>query len=240
MQEIINQKMRKMKLYGMLQSYQTLLDANQHHTLSNDEFLSLLVQAEWEERENRRIEYYLRVARFRYKASIEEIDFSKNRELDKTLVLRLADCSFIKKGEDVLITGPTGVGKSFITSALGHQACFNGYKVKYFNAQKLFTSLKMAKADGSYLKEIARIEKQDLLILDDFGMQPMDEYSRMAMMEIMEDRHAKNSTIISSQLPVNKWYEVIGESTVADAILDRLVHGSHRIELNGQSLRKKN
>jgi DNA replication protein DnaC len=238
MQEIIKQKMSQMKLYGMQQTYNSVLEGNQHHSLTNDEFINLLVQAEWDEREDRKINRYLKGARFRYQASIEEIDFTKSRNLDKTFVLRLADCSFIKRREDLLITGPTGVGKSYMASAIGHQACQNGYKVLYFNSQKLFARLKMSKADGSYYKEINKIEKQDLLILDDFGLQPLDNYYCSILMEIIEDRHARKSTLISSQLPVSSWYEVIGESTIADAILDRLVHKAHRLELKGESMRK--
>jgi DNA replication protein DnaC len=215
MQEIIKQKMSQMKLYGMQQTYHTLLEGNQYHSLTNDEFINLLIQAEWEERENRKIDRYLKGAHFRYQASIEEIDFTKSRNMDKTFLLRLADCSYIKRREDVLITGPTGVGKSYIASALGHQACQNGYRVLYFNSQRLFSRLKMSKADGSYYKEINKIEKQDLLILDDFGLQPLDNYSRSTLMEIIEDRHGRKSTIISSQLPVGSWYEVIGESGLA-------------------------
>jgi DNA replication protein DnaC len=138
-----------------------------------------------------------------------------------------------------LITGPTGVGKSFIASAIGHQACLLGYRILYFNTQKLFAKLKILKADGTYLKEMTRIEKCDLLILDDFGMQNLDNATRMNLMEIIEDRHGRKSTLIASQLPVASWYEVIGESTIADAILDRLIHGAHRMELKGSSMRKK-
>ncbi len=138
-----------------------------------------------------------------------------------------------------MITGPTGVGKSFIASAIGHQACLLGYRILYFNTQKLFAKLKILKADGTYLKEMTRIEKCDLLILDDFGMQNLDNATRMNLMEIIEDRHGRKSTLIASQLPVASWYEVIGESTIADAILDRLIHGAHRMELKGSSMRKK-
>ena len=239
MQEVIKQKMSQMKLYGMQQAYHTLLEKNQYHSITNDELVNLLIQAEWEERENRKINRYLKSARFRYQASIEEIDFSQNRNLDKSFILRLSDCSFIKRKEDLLISGPTGVGKSFLASALGHQACYNGYRVMYFNTQKLFAKLKMSKADGSYFREINKIEKQDLLILDDFGLQPLDNYNRTVLMEIIEDRHGRKSTIVSSQLPVGKWYDIIGESTIADAILDRLVHKAHRIELKGESMRKR-
>lgn len=237
MNNILNQ-MSQMKFYGMQQTYQTLLESNQHHTLTNDELVSMLIQSEWEDRENRKINRYLRSARFRYQASIEEVDFTASRGLDKNRLLRLADCHFIQKKENVLISGPTGVGKSYLASALGHQGCLQGYRTLYFNAQKLFPQLKMLKADGSYLKQVNRIEKHDLLILDDFGLQPLDNNSRMMLLEIIEDRHGRKSTIISSQLPVAKWHEIIGDSTVADAILDRMVHNAHRIELKGESLRK--
>lgn len=239
MQETVKQKMSQMKLYGMQQAYLAVLDKNHHHTLTNDELIDLLIQAEWDERENKRINRYLKTARFRYQASIEEVDFTKNRNLDKTSFLRLVDCGFIKRKEDLLITGSTGLGKSFLASAIGHQACLNGYKTLYFNSQKFFTKLKMAKADGSYSKEINKIEKQDLLIIDDFGLQPLDAYNRNTLMEVIEDRHARRSTIVSSQLPISSWYDIIGESTIADAILDRLIHKSIRIELKGPSLRKQ-
>ena len=239
MNSTVLNKMSHMKLHGMLRSYQTMLDSNQHHDLTHDELINILIQSEWEERENKKISRHLRLAKFRYGASIEEINFTTSRGLDKTQVMRLADADFITRKENILITGPTGVGKSFLGSALGHQACQSGHKTLYFNTQKLFSRLKMLKADGSYSRELSRIEKYDLLILDDFGLAPLDNVARMFLLEIIEDRHGRKSTIISSQLPVSKWYEVIGESTVADAILDRMVHTAHRIELKGESLRKK-
>lgn len=239
MNSTILNKMSQMKFYGMLQSYQAMLDSNQHHEMTNDEMVDLLIQAEWEDRENRKINRYLRTARFRYQASIEELNFTASRGLDKTRMLRLADCSFIKKKQNILITGPTGVGKSWLASALGHQACLQGYKTLYFNIQKLFPQLKMYKADGSYLKQMCKIEKHDLLILDDFGLEHLDNNARMMLLEIIEDRHGRKSTIISSQLPVAKWHSIIGDSTVADALLDRMVHSAHRIELKGESLRKQ-
>ena len=235
---ILNQ-MSQMKFYGMQQAYQSLLDNTHYQSLTSDELIALLIQAEWEERENRKINRYLRAARFRYQASVEQIDFTARRGLDKNQFLRLTDSSFIKKKENILFTGPTGAGKSYLISALGHQGCLQGYRTLYFNTQKLFAQLKMSKADGSYLKQLNKIEKQDLLILDDFGLQSLDNNARMMLMEIIEDRHGRKSTIISSQLPVAKWYEVIGDSTIADAILDRMVHTAHRIELDGESMRKR-
>jgi len=232
-------KLSHMKLLGMLRSYQSMLSNRLHDDLTHDEVIDTLVQSEWEDRENKKINRHLRRARFRYPASIEEIDFTARRGLDKNQMLRLADGTFLEKRENILITGATGVGKSYLSSALGHQSCQLGYRTLYFNTQKLFTRLKMLKADGSYIREISRIEKHDLLILDDFGLAPLDNVARMILLEIIEDRHNRKSTIISSQLPVAKWYEIIGESTIADAILDRMVHSAHRIELKGESLRKK-
>ena len=198
-----------------------------------------LVNSEWDDRQNRSVERGLKNAKFRYKASIESLTYDASRNIDKNVIMRLAECSFIDKHENILITGSTGIGKSYIASALGHQACALGYKVSYQNTAKLFAKLKMTKADGSYLKQVTRLVKQQLLILDDFGLQPFDSQSRAALMEIIEDRHGKKSTIITSQIPVNKWYEVIGEKTVADAILDRIIYESHRLDLRGDSLRKK-
>ncbi|RLD76772.1 MAG: ATP-binding protein [Bacteroidetes bacterium] len=230
------EQMNLMKFYGMSTAYQAAIHGKQSFT--NDELVSMLIQAEWEDRESRKIRRHLKAARFRYHAAIEEITYGSDRNLDKTIMTRLTDCSFIKRSENILICGPTGVGKSFISSALGNQACHQGFKVLYFNTQKLFTRLRMSKADGSYMREINRIEKMDLLILDDFGLQQMDDQNRMAFLEIIEDRHGLRSTIISSQLPVGLWHDVIGEGSVADAILDRLVNGAHRIDLMGDSLRK--
>jgi DNA replication protein DnaC len=171
--------------------------------------------------------------------TLEQIQYEGHRAIDKNQIERLAQCNFIAKHENILISGSTGTGKSYLASALGHQACLLGYKTLYFNTSKLFSILKMAKADGSYTKEINRIEKQQLLIIDDFGIQPLDALNRAALMEIIEDRHEKASTIITAQVPVSKWHEVIGETTIADAIMDRIVHGAHRIALTGESMRKK-
>ena len=206
---------------------------------TNDELIAYLVQSEWDDRHNRRIERLTKSARFRYTAVMEAIDYRPSRQLDKNLVRRLGSCGFIQKRENILITGSTGVGKSYLASAIGHQACSMGRKVMYFNTAKLFTMLKTSKADGSYHKLINKLEKQDLLILDDFGLKPLDNINRHALMEIIEDRHGKKSTIIASQLPVSKWHDIIGERTLADAILDRLVHTAHRIDIKGESMRRK-
>jgi DNA replication protein DnaC len=239
MNETILQKMKQMHLHGMVRAFTANLEANHPEQFTADEMVNFLVDAEWDDRNNRRVARRIRVAHFRYKANVEQIDFDIDRNLDKNLFNRFAECNFIDKSENILITGSTGIGKSYLASALGNQACTSGYKVYYASTYKLFAQLKMAKADGSYMKELAKIEKHDLLILDDFGIQPFDNHNRSALLEIIEDRHGKRSTIVTSQVPVNSWYEVIGETTIADAILDRLVHQSHRIELFGESLRKR-
>lgn len=232
-------KLRKLKFFGMFHAFKATMEADNPNRYTADEMVAHLVEAEWDDRQNRNVERRLNNARFRYKASVEDMYYHADRNLDRNQVRRLAECNFISRQENLLITGSTGIGKSYIASALGHQACILGYRVLYANTPKLFAKLKMAKADGSYIKEVSRIERQQLLILDDFGIQPFDPQSRAALMEIIEDRHGKTSMIITSQLPVNKWYEVIGEKTIADAILDRIIHDAHRMELKGESLRKK-
>jgi DNA replication protein DnaC len=231
-------KMRQMRLLGMAKAFHLTLESGKNEKFTPDEMITHLIDSEWDERYNRKLDRTLQSARFRYKASIEELSF-ENKRIDKNQILRLADCEFVKQKENIIITGSTGIGKSFIASALGHQACALGYRVLYQHSTKLFGRMKIAKADGSYLKELAKIEKQQVLLIDDFGIQPLDAQSRLTLMEIMEDRHGKSSTIITSQIPVNKWHEVIGEETIADAILDRIIHDAHRIEMKGDSLRKK-
>ena len=222
----------------MLRAFDTSL-SSQSIDYTNDELIAYLIQSEWDDRQNRKIERLTKTAHFRYSAVMENIDYGLDRNIDKNQINRFATCDFVKQKENILITGSTGAGKSYMASAIGHQACSLGYKVMYFNTTKLFTMLKMSKADGSYVKQINKLEKQDLLILDDFGLKGLDNINRHSFMEIIEDRHGKKSTIIASQLPVEAWHEIIGEQTIADAILDRLVHTAHRINIKGESMRKK-
>jgi len=232
-------KMQKMKLYGMLRAFNQSLEAGMISKVTADELLGHLIDAEWDDRHNRRLQRLIKAAKFRYQASLDEIDFNLNRGLDKNLLLRLSSSRWIEKKRDIIITGPTGVGKSFLISALGFQGCMYGFRVIYFNCAKLFSQLRLKKADGTYNKELDRIQKQEILALDDFGLHPFDTQSRLSLLEIMEDRHGRGSTVISSQFPVKSWHEIIGEPTIADAICDRIIHSAYRIELKGESVRKK-
>jgi DNA replication protein DnaC len=234
------QKLDEMKFTGFARAYREMSEMGKNRDFTTDEVIAHLIQAEWDERYNRKLQRLITNARFRYRASFEEIDFSAKRNLDKNQLLRLSSCDWITKHQNIIITGATGSGKSWLASALGHQGCQHGYKVLYKNCIKLFDELKLTKADGSYFKEMSKIEKMDLLILDDFGLKPLDGSQRLMLLELFEDRYGKKSTIITSQLPVNQWHAFIKEDTLADAILDRLVHSSHRIELDGkESMRTK-
>lgn len=233
-------KMRQLRLYGMYDAFKTNLETSVKESLTADQFIALLVASEWDDRRNRYVERAIRGAGFRYKASLEQIDYAIDRGLEKNQVHRLAALDFVKENKDLFITGSTGTGKSYLATALGYQACQNGYKVLYVNTAKLMGQLKLAKAKGTILAELKRIERADLLILDDFGLQPFDAQSRASLLDIIEDRHQKRSTVVTSQIPVKEWYDIIGEKTIADAILDRIVHHSLRVELYGESLRRRN
>ncbi|NJO88435.1 MAG: ATP-binding protein [Chloroflexia bacterium] len=235
----IETQLNNLRLHGMSRSWQALLETRRHHELSLSEGMELLLQAEEQERKNKRFDRLQKNARFRYQASVEELQFEASRGLDKALITNLAMGEYIAKGETVLITGATGCGKSFLASALGHHACSQGHKVIYYNFQKLLLKAKMSRLDGTIIKFFDGVAKANLLIIDDFGLTHLEQQQQLDLMEMIEDRHGKTATIIASQLPVANWYDVIGEETIADAILDRLVHLSYRIELKGESLRKK-
>jgi DNA replication protein DnaC len=232
-------QMRSLKLTGMASAYQTLLSLPYDQHPPTDQLLAQLVDAEMLQRQHHKTVASIRAAKFRYQAIIEEIQYLPERNLDKNLMLRLADTAYIKRAENVFITGATGCGKSYIASALGLQACQMGLKVGYFSMTKLLQRFNLAKADNSISKELARIEKMHLIILDDWGLQPLDNPMKITLLQMIEDRHGRASTIITSQLPVAQWFDYIAEPTLADAILDRLMQHVHRIELKGESMRKK-
>lgn len=233
------EKLKQMRLGAMAQLHQQHLKENRIEKNTADEYLALLTDHQWEDRQNRKIERLLKQATFKQQANLAEVDYTQNRNLDKNMFVRLGTLDFIKKKENVILTGASGLGKSFLAQALGHQGCMMEYKVIYINTARLFKKLKLCKVDGTYLKELEKTLKADLLILDDFGLQSFDNHAREALMDIIDDRYNKSSTIISSQIPVSAWYDIIGEGTIADAILDRIVHSSHRIDLKGESLRKR-
>lgn len=224
-------KLRQMRLYGMHDAFKTSLENTLKEQMTQDQFIFHLVSSEWDNRRNRAIERAIKAANFRYNASLEDIDYTFERGLDRNQVDRLAALEFVRESKDMLITGPTGTGKSYLATALGYKACQDGYRVFYASTAKLMSQLKIAKVKGTILNDFKRIERTDLLILDDFAMQTFDSQSRGILMDIIEDRHQKRATVITSQVPVKAWHDAIGEKTVADAILDRLVHHSLRVEL---------
>lgn len=232
------EKLKQMRLGAMAELHIQHVKNNQLNECTPDEYLAILTDHEWESRQSQKTDRLIKQADFRQKASIEEVDFTTARNLDKNMFNRLATVDFISRNENVIITGASGVGKSFLAQSLGLQACIKGYKVAYTNTSRLFKKLKLAKVDGTYIKELKRLQKTDLLILDDFGLQAFDNHAREALMDVIDDRFNRKSTIVSSQIPVSAWYDIIGEGTIADAILDRLVNTSHRIDLKGESLRK--
>ena len=232
-------QMRNLRLSGMALAYQTILQMPLHEQPTSDLLIAQLIEAELLERNHCKMISNIKAAKFRYQAAIEDVEFIPQRNLDKNVILSLANTSFIKRGENVLITGATGSGKSYLASALGYQACQMGLKVGYFSMTKLLQRLQLAKADGSFMRELNKIERMNLLILDDWGLQPLDMQTKLSLLQIIEDRHGRSSTIITSQLPVEDWFEYIAEPTVADAILDRLLQQAHRIEITGESMRKR-
>lgn len=232
-------KMKQLRLHQMAAIHHQRITENLHQDYSIDEYTSLLIDQEWDESQNRKLKRLLKAAKFKIAASVSQIDFKTNRNLDRDMVNKLALLSFIKHKQNVLFTGPAGVGKSYLAQAIGHQACLQGIKTLYQNTARFLSILKYARLDGSYLKHLARLEKVSLLILDDFGLQKLDSQEREILMDLIEDRHDCSSTIIASQIPISKWYDIIGEGTIADAILDRIVHSAHKINLTGDSLRKR-
>jgi len=206
--------------------------------LSFEERLGFLIDREATERENIKLKFRLIKAKLKQMAAMEDIDYHQPRGLDKSLIKQLANCVWVRDHHNILIVGPTGTGKSFIACALGHKACLEGYTVLYVRLTRLLPELVISKGDGSYIKRLNELAKTDVLILDDWGLVTLTADHRRDLLEILDDRHGKKSTIVTSQLPIKLWHESINDGTLADAILDRLIHNAHRIELKGESMRK--
>lgn len=233
------QQLRKMKLSGFAQALE--LQFNQPNTyegLSFAERIALVVQKEVTSREDKRLHRLLKAAQFKEAARIEDIDYSHPRGLKQSTVAGLQTNDWMVRHQNLVITGPTGCGKTYLACALGHHVCHQGYRARYFRASRLFEQLTIAHGDGSYLKLMSQIAKVDLLIIDDWGLEPLTQSQRNDLLDIMEDRHNSKSTVFTSQLPVTQWHDFIADPTLADAILDRLLHNAHKLNLKGESMRK--
>lgn len=232
------EQLKTLRCQGMLEAFQEQLNTPDINRLSFDERFALLVERESLARENRKLINRLRQAKLKEDACVEDIDYSAERQLSKTVITRLAECSWISKKENMLITGSTGAGKTYLACAFANQACRQGYGARYIRLPKLFQAITIAKADGSYIKLMDYVAKLPLLVLDDWGIAPMNDANRRDLLEIIDDRYQRSSTLITSQLPVQAWHDSIGDATLGDAILDRLIHNAHRIEVKGPSMRE--
>jgi DNA replication protein DnaC len=232
-------KLQTLKLTGMTAALSEQLQMPDIEELSFDERLGLLVDRELTARDNRRLSSRLRRARLKHQAALEDIDYRHPRGLDKSFMQALANCRWVKEHLNILITGPTGVGKTWLACALAHKACREGYTALYLRLPRLLQELAIAKGDGRYPKLLTTLAKTEVLILDDWGLAPLNAEQRRDLLEILEDRHGVRSTLATSQLPLDKWHGIIGDPTLADAILDRLVHNAYKIDLKGASMRKR-
>jgi len=233
------EKLYAMKLAGMAEAMKDQMGRADMDGLAFEERLAMLVDAQYLFRENKRMKRLLESAKLKLPASMEDIDYRAPRGLDRSVVLSLGTCEWIRRHRNVIITGPTGVGKTYLACALAHKACREGLGAFYVRSPKLYYALSIARADGSYARMLAKLARVPVLILDDLGLAALTDPERRDLLEVIEDRHGSASTIITSQLPVEHWHEVIGDATIADALLDRLVHNAHRITLKGESMRKK-
>jgi DNA replication protein DnaC len=233
------EKLTAMRFTGMAAALQEQMESNAYDEMSFTERFALLLDREQAVRQTRAMKGRLRKAKLRQDGSIEDIDFRHPRGLDKSFILRLADCQWIKDHNNLIITGPTGVGKSYLACAFAQKACREGFSALYLRMSKLFKDMSLAKGDGRYLKLLTAYAKTDLLVLDDYGLTQLNQEQRHDFLEILEDRYGLKSTLVTSQLPIDHWHEQIGDPTLADAILDRLIHSSHKIQLKGESMRKK-
>jgi DNA replication protein DnaC len=234
------EKLTTLRFTGMAAALDEQMQMNSLGDLGFEERLGLLLDREMAVRQTRRMNTRLRKAKLRQDGCIEDINFRHPRGLDKSLVMKLAGCEWIKEHHNLFITGPTGVGKTYLACAFAQKACREGYSTLYLRVTKLFEDLALAKGDGRYLKLLASFAKTDLLVLDDYGLEQLSREQRHDLLEILEDRHGLKSTLVTSQLPIDHWHEQIGDPTLADAILDRLVHSAYKIQLDGDSMRKMN
>lgn len=232
-------KLNQMKLFAMARSLTERLSRSDHQDLGLGEMISLVVDDEWIDRENRKLRQRLKKARFKVPATLEAIDYQLRRTgLVKSRVLDLSTLGWVFRHQNLLVIGPTGIGKSFIAQAFGYHACQKGLAVHYTRLTQLLHQLHLARADGTYGKRLAALLKYDLLILDDWGVSSLDSQESRDLLEVIEDRHEIRSTIVTTQIPTKHWHEFIGNETIADAICDRLVHNAHKIEMKGESVRK--
>lgn len=236
--EQTHQKLNAMKLLGMAAAFDERLKERGNDKLSFEERFGLMVEREWTERQQRRLKLRLGSAKLREAACVEDINYRHPRNLDRSVIQRLSTCRWVTDHENVVISGATGLGKTWLGCALANKACREGYSALYARLPRLFHALQIARADGSYIKELARLAKADVLVLDDLGLSPIGEIERRDLLEVLEDRHGVRSTVVTSQIPVKKWHETIGDPTIADAFIDRLLHRAHRIELKGPSMRE--
>jgi DNA replication protein DnaC len=234
------EKLRTLKLYGMLTAMELQMSSSEYKDLTFEERLGLLVDREVLDRANRRLKSHLKSAKLRQQACMEDINYRHPRGLDKSLFLSLSTCQWIRDHHNILITGPTGVGKSFLACALGHRACMEGFKVLYSRAPRLFHELSVARGDGRYGKLMNQLAKTHLIIIDDWGLTALSHQEQRDLLEILEDRHGIHSTIIAGQPPIEDWHQLIDNPTIADATLDRLVCNAYRLSLQGDSMRGKN
>jgi DNA replication protein DnaC len=232
-------KLQTLKLTGMVKALSEQMEMPASTVLSFEERLGLLVDRELTERAARRLTTRLRQAKLRQAACCEDLDYRHPRGLDRSLMTRLVTCQWIREHRNVLITGPTGVGKTWVACALGHQACREGYTALYLRLPRLFQELPITKGDGRYPKLMTTLARTDLLLLDDWGLAALSEENHRDLLELLEDRHERRSTLVTSQVPVDHWHEVIGNPTLADAILDRLIHNAYKLSLTGESMRKR-
>jgi DNA replication protein DnaC len=233
------EKLQALRLFGMMHALQEQHNTPECAALTFEERLGFLVDREATDRDNRLLAQRLQKARLRQSAVVEDVDFRHPRGLDRSLFLALASCKWVHDHDNCLLTGPTGVGKTYLACALAHKACREGFRVHYVRVTRLFQELAIARADGTYHRKLAALARFDLLVLDDWGLATMDADARRDLLEILDDRYNQRSTLVAAQLPVEHWHEYIGDPTLADGILDRLIHNAHRIALNGESLRRK-